>query len=94
MKDLKQLLKKKTVGARSTLDEKSILFVFRQVVQSEYGKQGAQNIEPLYLRDKTIGIKAASSHWASELRLNKGQIVRKINERLGGEEIIDLAMAQ
>jgi len=94
MKDLKQLLKKKTVGARSTLDEKSILVVFTQIIREEYGKQGAKNITPVLVNNKKITVKAANSNWANELLCSKSQLLNRIQEQLGGEEVMDITLVR
>lgn len=92
MKDLRQLLKKKNVGAREPLDEKSVFFVFSKVIRDEYGKQGAENIQPRFLKNRKIFVTAHSSTWASEIWLNRANIVSKINEEIGSEEISDIAV--
>jgi len=92
MKDLKQLLKKRTIGAKVALDEKSVFFVFSKVIKEEYGKQGAEHIRPVLLRDKKIFAESDSSAWSSEIWLNKARIVARVNEEIGSVEITDIAV--
>ncbi|EKD46723.1 MAG: hypothetical protein ACD_67C00098G0001 [uncultured bacterium] len=94
MKTLGSFLNKKTLVRQTVVDEKSVFYVFSLVIKQEYGIRGAENITPVFFKDKKIFIKAEGSTWASEIWLNRAQIVRKVNEQLGGEEIIDLAMHQ
>lgn len=92
MKDLKQLLKKRTIGAKVALDEKSVFFVFSKVIKEEYGKQGAEHIRPKLLKDKKIFVESDSSAWGSEIWLNKAYIISKVNQEIGSEEITDIAV--
>jgi hypothetical protein len=94
MKDLKQLLKKKTVGARSALDEKSISMVFEQIIREEYGKQGVKSITLISARDRKIAIKTLNSNWTNELLRSKAHILERINNQLGGAEIVDFSIVR
>jgi len=93
MKSLKNLLTKKFPGKklkRSDLDDKTVFFVFKKVVQEEFGNLGIENFQAVYFSGKTIFIKCQSSNWASELWLNKKLIIRKINKELGENIIEDI----
>jgi hypothetical protein len=95
MKTLGSFLDKKTISARpAIIDQQSVFYVFQLVIKEEYGKLGAENLSPVFFKDKKIFIKAAGSTWASEIWLNRGYIVKKVNAKLGSEEILDLAMSQ
>ena len=94
MKTLGSFINKKSIEARRTvIDQQSVFYVFQLVIKTEYGRLGAENITPVFFKEKKIFIKASGSTWASEIWLNRGHIVKKVNEQLGGEEIIDLAMS-
>lgn len=72
---------------KMVLDDQTVFFVFKKVVQEEFGNLGIENLVPDYFSGHTIFIRSQSSNWASELWLNKNRIVRKINKELG-ENII------
>jgi hypothetical protein len=93
MKKIGSLLKKKSLGRRTIIDQQSIFYIFNLVIKEEYGKQGAENIKPVFFKDRKIFIKAPGSIWASEIQISRKQIVKKINDQLGGNEIADLAMS-
>ena len=93
MKDFKQLIKNKASNKPIMLDEKSVFFVFQLIIKEEYGRLGSENIKPDYLKDKKIFIKVIGTNWANEIWLNRAQIVKKVNDKLGGEEIKDLAVS-
>ena len=93
MKDLKQLLKYKKVGVHTPLDEKSVFYVFQTVIKDEYGKQGIENIKPVYYKDNRIFVKAVGSAWASEIWLKRSEIVKLVNKQLGVDEIKDISMS-
>ncbi|MEK7598120.1 MAG: DUF721 domain-containing protein [Patescibacteria group bacterium] len=91
MKSLKNLLQKKLSGKgglqKTSLDEKTIFFVFKKVIQKEFGSLGAENFRASYFSRKTIFIKTQSPAWASELWINKEIIIKKLNKELGEEAI-------
>jgi len=93
MRDLKQLIKSKASAKPKILDEKSVFFVFQMVIKEEYGRLGSTNIKPAFFQDRKIFIKVTGSTWANEIWLNRSHIVQKVNEKLGGNEILDLAMS-
>jgi len=94
MKKISNLLDKRRFSKKINIDQQSVFYIFNLVIKEEYGHQGAENITPVFFKDKKIFIKAAGSTWASEIWLRRRYIVKKINEQLGGEEIADLAMSQ
>ncbi len=51
------------------------------------GAELAPHAKPLFLKNRTITITCASSAVAQEIRLRQGEIVDKINEKMGGKEI-------
>lgn len=91
MKSLKNLLTKKFPAknkiSKMVLDDKTVFFVFKKVIQEEFGNLGVENFRPNYYKNGIVFIKCQSSNWASELWLNKNKIVRRINKELG-ENII------
>jgi hypothetical protein len=92
MKSLKNLLVKKfqgkSVPQKMVLDDKTVFFIFKKVIQEEFGNLGVENFQPDYFDGHKIFIKCFSSNWASELWLNKNKIMRKINKELG-ENVIE-----
>jgi hypothetical protein len=94
MKKIGSFLDKRKLTRKTVLDQESIFYIFKQVIKEEYGKQGAENIKPIFFKDKKIFVKATGSIWVSEILTNKKHIIKKVNEQLGGEEIADLAMSQ
>jgi hypothetical protein len=70
-----------------SLTDKDVYFIFRKVIQAEFGAVGIEKLQPDYYDGQTIFVKSESSAWLNELWLNKGRIVRKINQELG-EELI------
>jgi hypothetical protein len=93
MKDFKQLLKNKVVGRHAPLDEKSVFYVFQKIIKEEYGKQGIENLKPVFFKDNKIFVKAAGSAWGSEIWLNRENIVSLINKELGSNEIKEITMS-
>jgi len=94
MKTLGSFIDKKTLSRSSVVDQQTVFYVFQLIIKEEYGKQGTENIVPVFFKEKKIFIKASGSTWASEIWLKRGYIIKRVNKELGGDEIIDLAMSQ
>ena len=94
MKKIGSLLDKNKFSRKIAMDQESVFYIFKIVIKEEYGKQGAENIKPVFFQNKKIFVKAIGSNWASEIWLQRKKIVKKINDQLGGDEIVDLAMSQ
>lgn len=92
MKSLGSLLQKKfskkNKEKKLELDEKTAFFIFRKVIQKEFGVLGSEKFSPEHFAKKTIFIKSNSPAWSAELWMNKERIVSKINQELG-EELIE-----
>lgn len=94
MKSLKVLLDKK-IGAKKitknfVLDNKDIFYLFNRVIKEEFGNIGAAKLKPDYFGKKILHVQAGSPAWASELWLNKKEIIRKLNKDSGQEIITDI----
>jgi hypothetical protein len=89
MKRIDQLLKQKK-SPRRPLDEKSIFFLFKKVVREEYGAKGEQSLLPQLLKNNRLFLKARSSNWANEIWTNRQEIIKKINNEIGKDELQDI----
>jgi len=95
MKSIKSLLSKKMdAGAarKITLTEKDIFYVFKKIIQEEFGNIGAAKLKPDYFGKNILFIKPESSAWASELWLNKNLILRKLKKELGAEAVKEIKL--
>jgi hypothetical protein len=90
MEKLSRLLSKKIINKKMVLDEKTIFYVFKKIIEEEYGKKGLVNFIPAAYISKKIIIKCPSSSWKNELWLNKKEILKRANREMGSEEIVDL----
>ena len=93
MKKIGSLLDKRKLARRINIDQQTIFYIFDLVIKEEYGKQGAENIKTVFLKDKKIFIKFLKPNWESEIKLQKKYILKKINDQLGENEIMDLLIA-
>ena len=96
MKSLKNLLDKKRARnqlfRKTSLDKKDVFYIFKKVIQEEFGNIGVAKLKPDYFAKKILHIKSESSVWASELWLNKNSILKKINKEIGSKEIEEIKM--
>jgi hypothetical protein len=89
MKRIDQLLSQKK-PPRRPLDEKSIFFLFKKVVREEYGAKGEQSLIPQLLKNSKLFLRAGSSNWANEIWANRQEIIKKINNEIGKDELRDI----
>lgn len=88
MKSLSDYLQKKTsIRKKIICDDKTIFFIFTKVIQREYGRRGLCEFTPHFYRFNIIYVNAKRSSWAHELYIHKENIVKKVNDELGGEEV-------
>jgi hypothetical protein len=90
MKSLNQLIFNKKKADKMVWDNKSIFFAFQRVIKEEYGNSGIKNLIPNYYKNKKLFVNTLSSVWASELMLNRTELITKINQELGQEEIVEI----
>jgi len=83
MKSLKNLLIKRKQEIKISFSDKDVFYVFSRVIKEEYGNYGAEKLKANFFKNKTIFVKSESSNFASELWLNRKNIIRKMNEELG-----------
>lgn len=76
------------VSAR--LEDKDIFYLFERIIKQEYGNQGTKNLKAGYYKNGKLYIKSDSSIFSSELLLNKNEIIRKLNQEIGNNEIVDI----
>lgn len=91
MKSLGSLLQKKfskkNKEKKLELDEKTAFFIFRKVIQKEFGSLGSEKFSPEHFAKKTIFIKSSSPAWSAELWMNKEKVILGINQELGADLI-------
>lgn len=96
MKSIKNLLSKKRGSAKmpgkAILNDKDIFYVFKKVIQEEFGNVGAANLKPDYFGKNILHVKSESSAWASELWLNKNLILRKLKKKLGADAVKEIKL--
>ena len=92
MKKIGSLLNKKEL-VRKKIDQKTIFYIFEIIIKEEYGRQGIKNIKPGFFEDKKIFIKSVNSFWTNEVLEQKNNLIKKINEQLGENEIADIIVS-
>jgi predicted nucleic acid-binding Zn ribbon protein len=92
MRSLASLLKKdffkKNQQKKIEADEKMIFFIFKKIIQKEFGIVGCEKFLPQHFSNKTIFIKSISPAWSAEMWMNEERIVTKINQELG-EKLVE-----
>lgn len=90
MKKIGFLITQKEKKSSAKLEDKDIFYLFERIIKAEYGNQGAKNLKPSFLKGGKIFVKSESSVFSSEIILNKKEIIKKINQEIGNEEIWDI----
>lgn len=76
------------------LDEKTVFFVAKKVLVTEYGVRGGENIIPTLYKDKKLYLSSQSSLWGNEVWLERENLKEKINSLLGMEAIVEIKLGR
>ena len=92
MKQIKNLLlfREQEKKQKTSIDKNTVFYVFSEIIKEEYGKKGRSNVEPTFYKEGKIFIKINNSIWANEIWFNKEEIIRKVNQKLGDDEIKEI----
>ena len=72
---------------KKQLESVEVVAVAEFVLRELFAANLAEAAKPLFLKNRTLTISCASSVIAQEIRLNQAEIVQKINEKLGKDEV-------
>ena len=92
MQSLKNFLDKKNIKRKIVLDDKTVFYLFKQIIKEEFGNMGLEKLIPDYFAQGILHIKSQSSAWSSELELQKSKIIRQINKEIGSEQIRNIKL--
>ncbi|PIR73656.1 MAG: hypothetical protein COU40_01405 [Candidatus Moranbacteria bacterium CG10_big_fil_rev_8_21_14_0_10_35_21] len=94
METLKKILAKKREKMKKPtvmeIDDKTVFFIFKRVINEKFGAYGEEKIQPKHFTNGTIFIEAKSSNLASELWLVKEKIIKEVNNKLGIKKIKEI----
>lgn len=100
MRTLKDLLPANIKKSRSdpvlgnNLDEKTVFFIAKKVLVTEYGVRGGENIIPTLYKDKKLFLSSRSSLWGNEVWLERERLKEQINVLLGCEAIVEIKLTR
>jgi predicted nucleic acid-binding Zn ribbon protein len=72
---------------KNQIESAEVVEIVKSVMVELFGEDLAKDANPLFLKNRTITISCASSVIAQEIRLNQADIVQKINDKLGKNEV-------
>lgn len=87
MKKISQYLKNRNFQKKTVLDEKTVFYIFKKIIQTEYGNKGVAKLKPSFYKDGKLFILSSSSAWANELWSAKDDIINKMNQELKTNDI-------
>ena len=90
MKALGEILFQKKIKKKQVLDDKTVFFIFKKVIEMEFGQIGKQKITPDYFAKGVLFVKAQNSAWLAEFWTNKTRIMKKINEEIGEDVVSNI----
>jgi hypothetical protein len=83
---------KKYLAKKTAPDKETVFYVFKEVVQEYFGKVGLEKLVPDYFFSGSLFVRAQNSVWSSELWINRKEIIRKINKKIGEEFVKEIKM--
>jgi len=90
MKSFADILKKRVQKGNSgkiELDFHTIKKATEDVLVEIFGEMGKKNIKVNLYRDHNVYLKIFKSIWKSEVNLNRGLIISKVQEKLNTKEV-------
>lgn len=89
MKQIGIYLKKRVIKKR-VIDNQTIFYLFKKKIKQEYGRKGEGGIIPDFFKDGKLFVVCQNSNWKNELWLNREELVKKINNEIGSQEIKEI----
>ncbi len=81
-------------GLVENIDEKTVFFIAKKVLVTEYGVRGGENIIPTLYKEKKLFLSSRSSLWGNEVWLERKSLKEKMNTLLGGEAIVEIKLGR
>jgi predicted nucleic acid-binding Zn ribbon protein len=81
----KQYLTKKII-----LDKETVLFIFKEVVQENFGIIGLKRLLPNCFSDGVLFVQVQNLNWVAEFEANKMEIIQKMNRKIGTDFIKEI----
>ncbi len=77
-------------NTQSTVDDKTVFYVFSRIISEEYGRKGEKAIIPSFYRNRIIFVRFSESLWAQEVWTNRQYLIRRLNERVGQKVVVNI----
>jgi len=90
MKNIRDLLSKKSIGKNKEIDEKAIESVFFDTLQKELPNIARADIQSFKFRDKKVYLKTAHPAIASEIWRRRERLKNEINGFLQSESVEEI----
>lgn len=89
MRSLAQLFQMKE-NQKKEIDEKTILYIARNIILREYGNKGLENIQAKAFREGRLNFWVGGSIWESEVLLQRTYLKKAINKECGEKVIQEI----
>lgn len=83
MRSLSELFQKKNLQKPKNLDEKTVLYVTKNIVLREFGNNGIANITPVSFKQGDLVLGVRGSLWRNEVEMSSYNLKKGINEECG-----------
>lgn len=90
MKNIRELLSKRSIGKNKEVDEKFVESVFSDALQKELPNVARADVLNFRLKNKTIYLKTAHPAIASEIWRKREKLKKEINNFLESESIEEI----
>ncbi|MFZ1654463.1 MAG: hypothetical protein WBO92_04995 [Candidatus Moraniibacteriota bacterium] len=95
MRPLKEYIGKRSGGApKALLDDKTVFFLFRKIIQEEYGTRGVAELEPVAFSEGILSVKSNNPLYSSELWIRRETILGRMNAALEQDVIQELRLVR
>ncbi|MBU0597112.1 DUF721 domain-containing protein [Patescibacteria group bacterium] len=85
--DISKLKKNSQKQTEAELEAAEINEIAENIFKEVFGEEQSHHAKPLYLKNRTLTVTCSSPDIAQEIRENQKNIVQKINDKLGKNEV-------
>ncbi len=92
MQHIGNLLSKRIKQSGFSQQVKTSLIIeeFSKVIKRIFGANISKKIKPLYVKNRILTVACLSSVMVQEINFKRAEIIKKINEKMGEEALLDI----
>lgn len=75
------------------VDERTVFFLAKKIIEEEYGKRGISSVKPRYFSSGKLFLSGKNSLWVDEMNSFRGELLSRLNETVGMECVKEIKIS-